>query len=113
MLLGLALVAVDAAFFGLTNAARVPSGLLIVGFLLVALSIYVLFRAALGVLSIYGAPLKDHGKRPALYISLWAGLLVALQSLGELSPRDVVVLALLMAIAYLYTTYGRTQANDS
>ncbi len=103
----LALLLADCLFFTMTNPNQVPSALLIVGFVLVALSIYGLLRGFLAMLVFYGLPLGGHERRLALYIGLAVALGVALQSLGELSPRDIVVLSLLSVIAYVYTSYGR------
>lgn len=102
-----ALLGLDIVFFNLTNPSTAPSGLLIVGFVLVALSLYVLLRLILAVASVYGVPMRERGRRPALFIGVGLAIVVALQSLGELSLRDVVVLLLLTVIAYVYTTYGR------
>ncbi len=103
----LALLGVDIVFFSTTNPNRVPSALLIVGFLLVALSIYALLRLVLAIGSVYGLPVQGRGRRPALFLGVCAAVMLALQSLGELSLRDVIVLALLGLIAYVYTGYGR------
>jgi hypothetical protein len=110
--IGLVLLALDGLFFSLTNPDKVPSVLLIVGFGLVALSIYYLFRLLLAVAAVYGAPLQDGGRRPALFLGISCSLAVALQSLGELTLRDLVVLALLTAIAYIYTSYGRASKRE-
>jgi hypothetical protein len=97
----------DIGFFNTTNPSKTPSGLLIVGFVLVALSVYAVLRILLVLATIYGLPLAQHGRRQALFLGGVCAVLVALQSLGELTLRDVVVLVLLTLIAYLYTTYGR------
>lgn len=113
LLAGVVLAVLDIGFFSSTNPTKMPSGLLIVGFVLVALSIYALLRMLLGIASIYGLPLAEHGRRQALFLGGVCAVLVALQSLGELTLRDVVVLVLLALIAYLYTTYGRGAGRDS
>lgn len=111
-LAGLGLIGLDVAFFSLTNPEKVSSGLLIVGFLLVALSIYGLLRLVLAIASIYGLPLRDRGRRAALFLGVSCASAVALQSLGELTLRDEVVLALLSLLAYVYVSYGRPRPHN-
>jgi hypothetical protein len=101
------LLVADGLFFSLTNPNAVPSGVLIVGFILVALSLYVLLRLILTALDFYGLPVNQHSKRIALVLGLSGSLAIALQSLGELTARDILVLSLLSAIAYVYVSYGR------
>ena len=106
------LIGLDSLFFGLTSPTKVPSILLIVGFLLLALTIYHLFRLFLVVISLYGLPTRDHAKRLArLFAGLVAGVL-ALQSIGELSLRDIMVLTPLAGILYAYLTYGQAKAIE-
>ena len=81
--------------------------MLIVGFVLVALSTYGLLRLCLAMLAFYGVPLKHKGRRIALLVGISCAISLALQSLGELTMRDVVVLTLLSGLAYIYMTYGR------
>jgi len=57
----------------------------------------------------YGLPLKNRGKRISMLLGVSGGIAVALQSLGELTLRDVVVLTLLSGLAYVYMSYGRGQ----
>ncbi len=104
---GFCLLVLDAIFFNLTNPSKVPSALLIIGFGLAALTTYYIVRFLLAILTIYGLPLRDHGRRPAIFIGVVAAIMIALQSLGELTLRDVVVLILLSIITYLYMSYGR------
>jgi hypothetical protein len=106
---GVILVLADGLFFGITNPARVPSAVLIIGFVLVALTMYGVLRLLLAIAAFYGLPMASHGKRVALFIGIAGAIALALQSLGELSPRDVVVLALLSVLAYVYVSYGRNQ----
>jgi hypothetical protein len=101
------LLVADGLFFTLTNPNSVPSGVLIVGFVLLAISLYVVLRLSLTAMAFYGLPLNQHSKRIALVLGLSGSLGIALQSLGELTARDILVLSLLSAIAYVYMSYGR------
>ena len=109
---GLVLVAADSLFFTTTNPNKVASSVLIVGFVLVALSIYGLLRLALAAATFYGLPLQNRGRRVALLVGISIAIAVALQSLGELTLRDVVVLILLTGLIYVYTSYGRDQKRS-
>lgn len=109
---GLVLVAADSLFFTTTNPNKVASSVLIVGFVLVALSIYGLLRLALAAATFYGLPLQNRGRRVALLVGISIAIAVALQSLGELTVRDVVVLILLTGLIYVYTSYGRDQKRS-
>ena len=106
---GICLISLDCLFFSLTNPNKVPSWVLIVGFVLVALSLYGLIRLITAVAVFYGLPLKNRGKRISMLLGVSGGIAVALQSLGELTLRDVVVLTLLSGLAYVYMSYGRGQ----
>lgn len=104
---GLVLLVADGLFFTLTNPNAVPSSILIVGFVLFALSLYGLLRLLLAGMAFYGVPVNRHSKRIALVLGLCGSVAIALQSLGELTARDLLVLSLLSVIAYVYTSYGR------
>ena len=100
----------DGLFFGLTNPATIASFWLIIGFGLLALTLYHIWKGLLWAASWYGLPTRRHAKRLAKLLSgLTVGLL-ALQSIGELTLRDVLVLLPLASLLYVYLSYGRSQA---
>ncbi|HTB48743.1 MAG TPA: hypothetical protein VK712_01530 [Verrucomicrobiae bacterium] len=100
------LLVADGLFFTLTDPERLPSFAWIIGFVLLALTLYVLAYAVLGVGSWYGLPFKRHRRRLAGVLAGLVSGLLALQSVGELSARDVLVLLPLALIAYLYSSYA-------
>ncbi len=106
------LLLADSLFFDLTNPNSLPSWALIIGFALVSASFYALLLLVLWIAKFYGVTTGVSGKRIARLLGLSGGIAIALQSLGELSLRDVVVLLLLTAIAYAYTSYGSGQPKD-
>src|SRR3954466_12378461 len=87
-----ALLTLDGLFFGLTDPKNVPSWLLMAGFLLFVSTVYYLVKAALVVLSWYGLPTLRHKRRLTLSLTIVIGIFIALQSLGELGSRDVIVM---------------------
>lgn len=102
-----ALAAADLVVFGGTNPHSAPSIVLFIGFLLLATNFYALLLGALKLVAWYGlSPGRYHKRFIRVAAGLFSGV-VALQSIGELSSRDVLVLLPLAFIAYLYLSYGR------
>jgi len=106
------LVAVDGVVFGFTNAANVPSFVLMAGFLLLAVTFYYLIRGLLAAAGLYGLAVRRKRRLAAVMTGSISGL-VALQSIGELNARDVLVLIPLMLIGYIYTSYGKSTRTQT
>jgi hypothetical protein len=102
---------VDVIFFSGINASAVAPFLLIIGFVLLLLTCYVVIYALLSIARLYGFPIR-HKQRLALYLSGVVGLVVALQSIGELSSRDVLVLLPLATLGYMYTVYATARKRN-
>jgi len=100
------LAAADGIVFGFTNAVSVPSFVLMVGFLLLSVTFYYLIRGLLTFVGLYGVSVRRKRRLAAVMTGAVSGL-VALQSIGELNSRDVLVLVPLMLIGYVYTSYGK------
>jgi hypothetical protein len=103
------LLVADTLVFCLTNPDRVPSFMLAVGFLLVAVTFYQLTLGILKAAGWYGLPGGAHRRLARTFTGVLSGV-IALQSIGELGPRDVLVLLPLALIAYLYMSYGKDKA---
>lgn len=103
------LLIIDALVFGLTDPQRVPSFMLAVGFLLLAVTFYHLLLGLLKAAGWYGLPGGAHRRLARTLTGLVSGM-IALQSIGELGRRDVLVLLPLALVAYLYVSYGKTAA---
>ncbi|MGC1176662.1 MAG: hypothetical protein WA843_01210 [Candidatus Saccharimonadales bacterium] len=107
------LFGVDGLFFGLTDPHSITSFGLIVGFGLFAATLYCLIKGLLRLASWYGLPVNRHRRRlSAALVGLVCSLL-ALQSIGELGPHDVVVLSPLIVVAYLYISYNRDSKRQT
>ena len=107
------LLIADFLVFGLTDAQAVPSIMLMVGFLLLAATIYSLTNGILTFSKLYGLSIKNKQRLSASITGLVAGL-IALQSIGQLNSRDIFVLLPLVALAYLYGLYlqmGKTSSK--
>ena len=108
-----ALVTLDVALFSTTDVTKVPSVVVMIGFILLALTIYYLFTGLFSLGRFYGIEVKRQ-KPLVTYVTLVTAGLLALQSIGQLSQRDVLVLFPLAMLAYLYSAYaksGRRQAG--
>jgi hypothetical protein len=101
----------DAAFFTRTDASKIAPFLLIVGILLLAVTFYELIYGLLSFARLYGLPIR-HKNRLAIYLSGILVLIVALQSIGELTPRDILVLLPLATIGYIYGLYTSTRRRN-
>ncbi len=99
------LLGVDIIWFGITNARNVPSFMLIIAFLLLALTLNCLIFGFLTVLEVLGLQIKRKRWLAGTITGLMS-ILLALQSIDELSPRDVLVLLPLVALGYLYSFYN-------
>lgn len=108
------LLAADTVLFTATDPQEVPSIVLIVGFLMLAVTAYCLVLGLLAIGRWYGLLPSDSPRRRLARVvtGLLAGL-IALQSIGQLGSRDVLVLLPLTILAYLYFTYGRTAKRES
>lgn len=105
----ISLLALDSAFFTLTDPAQVNSLVLIASFLLLSLTCYLLISRLCAVAQLYGLPLGHPAHRIALFGTVVIVGLTALQSIGELSIRDMLVALPLGIVLYLYLSYSRSK----
>lgn len=107
----MAVAALTILLFCSVNAHNAPTWVIISGLILLCVSLYYLFYGLLALLGLYGIHLA-HRRQKALYLTILAGLLLALKSTGELSARDIWVLAPLAALGYFYGLYSRRPGVD-
>lgn len=105
------LLIIDSLFFTLTNPSNVASVLLMVGFILLALTMFIGITKLLALSGLYGLPLGPHKYRLALFGTAVLGGLVALQSIGELTIRDLIVVLPLALILYVYLSYTHSRES--
>lgn len=104
-------IGADLLFFGLTNPANVPSFALIIGFLLFVATVYVAIQGLFQLGVWYGFAFSERQKRFArIFTGVIAGA-VALQSMGQLSGRDLLVVIPFALLIYMYLSYGK-QARE-
>jgi len=115
--LGLASAAVifsaDALFFTTTDATRVQSVDLIIGFILAVVTSYLLIYELCTVIQIYGIDVRTHRKRIASAVTGVFAVLLALASVGELTIKDLLVIVPMILIAIVYFSYGRSARRIS
>ena len=104
--LGAALLLGDVIFFGFSDPTRAPSTFFIIAFVLLAATLYMSAQGVCALLGWYGFPVK-HRHRVGLVTAGGLSSLFALQSIGQLSARDIAVLLPLVVIAFFYTSYNR------
>ncbi len=80
--------------------------------MLLAATLYYLIHGLLNVAGLYGLAVKRKQRLAASLTGLVSGL-VALQSIGQLNGRDVLVLMPLVIIGYIYSFYGRDGKRDT
>jgi len=103
--LPLSLIIIDSLLFSLSDPRKVPSFLLIVAFLLLTATFYYVVKGLVKLLGWYGVNAK-HPNRLASTITAVFGGITALQSIGELTGRDMLVLLPLVLVGYLYFSYN-------
>ena len=106
-----ALLVLDTIFFTRTDAHSVASVTLIVGFLLLVTTVYLCLRRLLALARVYGLPFSQHERRFAIFGTGVVALFIGLQSMGELSRRDLLVSVPLTVVLYLYFSYGKAKAR--
>ncbi|MBC7582029.1 hypothetical protein H7097_04160 [Aeromicrobium sp.] len=100
-----ALFAVDALFFSLVNPVQAYAVVIVAGFLLLSTTLYVLIDFILAV-SERIIPFSPHTKRRmALATTLVLALLIAMQSIGQLTVKDILAVVPLIVVLSVYFSY--------
>lgn len=105
------LLAADGLLFGLTDATKVPAAVVMLGVILICATFGYLIYGSLSMLRLYGLPIKRR-RQLVVYVTGVFAMLLALQSIGELRPRDAAVLLPLAVIAYLYSIYAKSGEHN-
>lgn len=100
-----ALFVLDGVFFSLINPVQAYAVVIAAGFLLLIVTLYTLidFLLAVGERII---PFSSRTKRRiALAITLVSALLLAMQSIGQLTTKDILAVAPLVIVLSVYFSY--------
>lgn len=108
----LAIGIADGLFFGVTDPEKAASGLFIVAFVLLVVSLYVIMLGLSDIGARYGLRVK-HRKRVSLTVSAFISGMLALQSIGQLSVHDLAVVVPLVALGYFYFSYNKRQLGTA
>ena len=107
-MLGAFLVA-DALFFSSLNPYSSRSILLFAGFILLAATVYLCIQLIRRALAAVAGREVVPSRRLPLFLTLFVSILLALQSVGQLTVRDSVALVIVGVIVWFYSTYLRPQ----
>lgn len=105
-----ALIAADCLVFTLVNPRTASAMWLIVGFVLLGCTFFGLASLLASSLKGYGEQTHLTGKRTLRYGAAILVALVGLQSIGQLTVKDVAAMLPLVILAYLYLGYGKKLA---
>jgi hypothetical protein len=97
-------------FFSLTDPKTLPPALLIVGFIILMVGIYCVLRLLAKALGLRGRLKSFQYHSLLIGGTLLPVMLLALQSIGQLMPRDILTLVILFAAGYFYLSrmYGQS-----
>lgn len=108
-----ALLAADCSVFTLVNPQRASAPWLIIGYALLGLTLFGLANLLASVLKSYGERPHRTGRRLLRYGATIGVVLIGLQSIGQLTAKDVLTLLPFAVLAYLYFGYGRKLAPQN
>lgn len=105
------LLLVDCLFFGFF-APQSSAFIVIPALLLVILNIYVLVKVLLYVVGRFVTLKTQVARRITVILTGSVSILLALQSIGQLTLRDVLTLIPLMTVLYFYLSYTRRSSAE-
>jgi hypothetical protein len=106
------LLMINVLFFGLINPTTSNSYVVMLGCILIILNIYALVLIITRLVAIFIPVSAATQKRFTLFMSLLLVFMLLMQSIGQLSTRDLIAILPLLAVLYIYLTYiskGRSQ----
>lgn len=110
--LPMALIITDGLFYGLTRPVYVAPGLVLIGFCLLVLTAYSLINNMQKLLAVY-APWLSRQKKLSFFLTAGTTTLIALQSIGQLTVRDSVLIPLVAVVVYAYFGYSKRAITSS
>src|ERR1017187_2554976 len=100
------LLLIDVLFFSLINPTDSSSFIVISGCILVILTTYALVSAVTRLVAIFIPISVATQKRFTLFMSLLLVFMLLMQSIGQLSLRDLIAILPLLTVLYIYLTYN-------
>jgi hypothetical protein len=102
------LAIVDIAFFGLISP-DMSAFAIIPAFILVVVSIFAILTLIVAYIGKMFVVKPKNQKRIVVVLSASLGVVIALQSIGQLTVRDVVTIVPLILVLYLYMSYSKSR----
>jgi Ca2+/Na+ antiporter len=108
------LIILDAGFFSLVDPRNSSSFMIIIGCILIGLTLYLVLRALTRLAGVFFT-ISDHTQRRfVIFITILLMFMLLMQSIGQLSLKDILAIVPLMIVLYLYLTYtSKTKARQS
>ena len=103
-----ALIVADCLVFTVVNPRQASAPWLIVGYLLLGMTFFGLAGLLASSLKGYGERTQKLGRRFLRYGAAIVAALIGLQSIGQLTVKDIATLLPLALIVYFYLGYGKT-----
>lgn len=101
----LIIVVVDLLFFGLTDPSKVPSVLLVAGFVLLIATFYLAFSVVLEAIDGGDEVLPKRNRNIVPISTAVLAFVIAMQSIGQLSIRDLLAVIPLAVLFLIYSSY--------
>ncbi|HET6924587.1 MAG TPA: hypothetical protein VFH39_02045 [Candidatus Saccharimonadales bacterium] len=105
------LAVLDAAFFGFINPTNAYAVVVMIGFLLLVATLYVVVDLLLALAERIVTFRPTTRYRLRLSITAFLALLIAMQSIGQLTVKDMAAIIPLVLVAAFYASYQRKQAR--
>lgn len=106
-----ALILLDLIVLTMVDPRTANAVWLIIAYILVGLTVLSLVHSIPAVLKIaYGDRLQSPAKRAAWYSGAVIVIIIGLQSMGQLTVKDIATLLPFAAIAYFYVGYSRQKS---
>ncbi len=108
------LIVINLLFFGFVSPSSASSFVIVIGCSLLAVDVYAFWKIAYRSLTVFTNTTNDQQKKIALFLTIATMFLVLMQSIGQLSARDVWAIVPLAVLLYAYIAYpARSSANSS
>ncbi|MEO6513169.1 MAG: hypothetical protein ABIR37_00625 [Candidatus Saccharimonadales bacterium] len=99
---------IDSAFFGLLSP-NTSAFVIIPAFILIIVTIFAILTLIVTYIGKMFVVKPKNQKRIVIMLTATLGIIIALQSIGQLTVRDVVTIVPLILVLYLYMSYTKSR----
>lgn len=107
-----ALLAADCLVFSIVNPHKSSAIWLILGFILLGCTFFALANLLARAFESYGEGVYKSSRRILRYAAALVTVLIGLQSVGQLTTKDVLAFVPFVVITYFYLGYGKKLARE-